>query len=235
MKPQTAFLAILLFTTTSYAAEVKLVFSISDSNGQKFGANVVFEGEKALEYGEAIQGPPDATFDLIQNAWSEANGVRITRDQVIEWAESTKQRSLASLTKVEDPDYRAFVEWLINPAFALSEEGGVLQWDSRFLTYTASGPLVMDASMKRALFAYDELNAYRKAMVLRKAPPFPHLFVSRALKDRNMFPGTLVMNLRTPNGEVKVVTTISLVALTSLERAEIEKHLSANPRPSSSN
>ena len=139
------------------------------------------------------------------------------------YSQSQKLRALASLGKVTDLGQKAFTEMLLNPTFTITAGDKQIQLDSEYLTYTASDALPVESGLMEAFFAYDELNAYRKAMVIRRTPPFPQLVVSGILKDKAMIPGRLVMEFRTPHGEVQVVTTLSWMPLTPEELAEFKQ------------
>lgn len=212
-----------VFLTTSSAAPSKLILAVTDSNGQSFGGVIVFDGQFAFEYGDGINGVPLATYDLVAPAWTDQGGQKISLEQAKAWAADSKQRALASLGKVTDPGQKAFTEMLLDPIFKITADENQIQLDSQYLEYTASEPLPVETKMMQAYFAYDELNAYRKAMVLRRAPPFPQLSVSGLLKDKAMFPGRLVMELHTPRGEVQVVTTLRWAPLTPEELTEFQK------------
>lgn len=208
--------------TTCSAAPTKLTLAVSDSNGQSFGAVIVFAGQFAFEYGDSIKGAPLATYDLVAPGWTDQGGQKISLEQARAWAADSKQRALASLGKVTDPGQKAFTEMLLDPIFKVTADESQIQLDSQYLGYTVSEPLPVETEMMQAYFAYDELNAYRKAMVLRRAPPFTQLSVSRILKERTMLPGRIVMELRTPRGEVQVVTDLHWSSLTTEELAEFQ-------------
>ncbi len=215
-------LATALFTTCG-AAPTKLTLSVTDSNGQSLGAVIVFDGQQAFEYGPNIEGAPLATYNLATPGWTEANGQKVSLEQAKAWAAASKQRALGSIGRVTDPGQRAFTEMLLNPTFSVAADAKQVRlFSPPYLSYSASEALSLEPAAAQAFYAYDELNAYRKAMVLRQAPPFAQLTVTGILQDKGFFPGKLVMQLTTPNGAVEVVTSMNWAPLTPEEAAVFE-------------
>lgn len=202
----------------------RLVMTVEDNAGNVLGANIIFDADKAYEYGPEITETPDAVFDLGRQEWIDiGSSRRITLASAQAWAEVSKSRTLASLGQAPDPDTRAFAQSLIQPEFVITESPSALVLKSRFLSYTASAPLPLNPGQLRALWAYDELNAYRKAMGQRQMPPFTQLKVTQILKEKGMYPGSLVMTITTPNGSVEAVITYSLTVLAPAELALFER------------
>lgn len=212
---------------TCAAMPSKLTLTVSDSNGQTFGAVVVFDGQSAFEYDDSgIQGPPLVTYDLSESSWTERDGRKITLDQARQWAANSRQRALASLQQISDPGRKAFTGMLLNPSFHILADANSIRLESQFLVYVAAGSLSLPDAELKAFFAYDELNAYRKAMVMRQAPPFPQLFVSGTLKKHGFLPQRLTMLLRPAGVEVRVETTLHWSGLSEDELAELERNKS---------
>lgn len=223
MKILVVFLWVVM-ATMAKAAPLKLAMTVSDSNGSFFMANLVFDGDTVLEYGPDLSGNPVAEFDLASNSWSESeSGARITLAQAREWAEESRTRARSSMERMAHAGQRTFMEELISPSFVTSRSAGGIHLKSRFLRYTASEPLEVDAIIRERFFAFDVLNAYRKAMVLRQTPPFTQLAVARILREEAIMPGLLVTDITTPNGSVRVTTRYRVSALTPEEKAKIMK------------
>jgi hypothetical protein len=203
--------------TAAQAAPTKLTLSVAAGNGPVTTTILVFDGSKAWEFGPAVEGSPAATYDLHAPSWTEANDGQITLEKARAWAGDSKQRALASLGRVSDPDQKAFTALLLEPRFEVSQEGGTLRLDSHFITYVANEPLAISEELRADYFKYDELNAYRKAMIIRRTPPFVQLSVASILQQHALVPGHLVMTLRTPGGTIEVVTRAQLGELSSAE------------------
>lgn len=208
--------------TLAKAEPIKLVIDVSDSNGGSFRAHIVFVGDLAFEYGPVLTASPDATFELVSDSWIEGDsGTRITLAQAQEWAEASRIKARASLDRVTDPGQRAFAEELLSPSFVISKAPGRLHLKSRFLGYSASEPLEIPTTIRRQIFAFDVLNAFRKAMVLRQTPPFVQLEVTRVLREEAFLPGLLVTDITTPNGSVRVTIRYSISSLTPEEKEKL--------------
>lgn len=213
-----------LIGISSNAAPLKLSLVMSDSNGNSFGAQIVFDEGYAYEYGVELSDQPYTIFDLAANSWTDGESAnRITLSQAQAWAEASRTKSRKTIEQITDPSERAFTEELLWPTFAVSSSLETIHLKSHSISYSASEPLQIDSATRNQIFAYDVLNAYRKAMVLRKAPPFPQLEVTRILREKGVFPGLLTMDLSTPNGSVRVTIRYSLSALTPDEEAKIKK------------
>ena len=210
--------------TIAKAAPLKLAITISDSNGSSFTANIVFHGDRALEYGPELSASPDASFDLASDSWTEGeSGTRITLAQAREWAEVSRTKARGSMERMSNSDQRAFIEDLLSPSFIVTKSAGRVHLKSRFLNYTASEALEVDSMTMKQIFAFDVLNAYRKAMVLRQTPPFTQLEVTRVLSEEAIIPGLLVTDITTPKGSVRVTIRYSVSALTPEEEAKMRK------------
>ncbi|RXK56673.1 hypothetical protein ESB00_12625 [Oleiharenicola lentus] len=165
-------LLIALVGWVARAETTKLTISVSDPSGRQLVANVVFDGDRVLEFGPEISNAPLAIFDLSAPAWTDtATGKRITLAEARAWAGNTKAGAESSLARVTDPDQRAFVQSLLTPDFVVSKSGDGVTLKSRFLNYIASAPLTLNGDLKKRLLVYDTLNAYRKAMAPRQLPP----------------------------------------------------------------
>lgn len=211
------------FGVIAEAAPWKLVITVSDSNGGSFGANLVFDGNIVSEFGPDASTAPLATYNLLSHEWVEGgSGQRVTLAQAREWAEETKARSLVSMERLTDVLQRAFLQELLAPSFAVSESADGIQLKSRFLNYAASEFLAISNEVKKQIYAFDELNAFRKAMVLRQMPPFTQLEVTRVLREKGVIPSLLVTEITTPNGSVRVTTRYTIIDL-SLEAQEKAK------------
>lgn len=213
-----------LIGVTSNAAPLKLSLVMTDSNDNSFGAQIVFDEQYAFEYGVELSDRPGATFDLAANTWTDGgSGTRITLAQAEAWAEASRTKSRRTIEQMTDPGEKAFTEELLWPKFVVSNSEGTIHLKSHSLSYSASEPLQIESVMRNQIFAYDVLNAYRKAMVLGRTPPFPQLELTRILREKGFFPGLLTMDLTTPNGTVRVTIRYSVSALTPDEEAKIKK------------
>lgn len=204
------------------AETAKLTVSVSDPSGRLLVAHIVFEGDRALEFGPEISAAPLAIFDLSTPAWTDTEtGKRITLAQAREWASNSKAGAESSLARVPDANQRAFVQSLLTPDFMVHQSGDGVTLKSRFLNYTAYAPLTLSGDLKKRILVYDTLNAYRKAMAPRQLPPFTQLEVCRLLAENEIYPGLLVMELTTPNGTVQVSTRYEVSSLTEEERTRL--------------
>lgn len=200
------------------SAPWRLAITVSDSNGGTFGASLVFDGNIVSEFGPDPSTAPLATFNLASREWVEGgSGQRVTLAQAREWAEKSKARALVSMERMTDALERAFLQALLAPSFEVSESAGEIQLKSRFLRYTASEPLAISKDVKKQIYAFDELNAFRKAMVLRQTP-FMQLEVTRLLREKGVLPGLLVAEITTPNGNVRVMTRYTVIELSQEEQ-----------------
>ena len=208
----------------AHAAPVKLAITVTDPSGDTLGANIVFTDAVAYEYGPEITPVPLATFNLTAPGWSESrSGKHVTLAQARDWAATSKTQALASMDRLTNADQRAFLQGLLSPQFEVGETTAGIELKSRFVQYTASEPLELGADLKRQIAQFDELNAYRKAMQPRQPPPFTQLEVARVLREKDLYPGLLVMTLTTPNGTVRVSIRYEVLPLTSEEHALLPK------------
>jgi hypothetical protein len=221
-----AVLASLILAAVATAAPMRLAVTVSDSQGAEISANVIFDGQVVYEYGPNAAAGPIARFDLASPGWTDlTTGQAITLDQAKQWAQQSRQQTQTTLQRIPDANQRAFVGEMLEPNLAISRGGGTIRLRGQFISYAVSSPIVTSAEMLRLLFAYEELNAYRKAIVTRQAPPFLQLEVGRVAREEGMFPGRIVTDITTPAGTVTVTSVSVLTELTQSEEEAFRRQI----------
>lgn len=141
---------------------------------------------------------PSALFDLDNQTWREIDSKTLVKlEEAEQWARNSAEKTRASLDKVQDPEIRRFVESLLEPKFSIEEEGKTLTLKNEFLTYRIPDGEKLNETQSKAFFAYDKLNALRKAYNQRKLPPYPQLAVTKELESRSLLPKTIEFSMKT--------------------------------------
>jgi len=209
----------------------KLVSTLA-SEGQETKFTIYFFGKHAVEFADGVDSKPVVIYDLGADSWREMSPARSVKLSDCEaWAKASAERSRASLTKVKDADLRRFLEGMLDPKFVVTAEKGRLQMVSDVLRYDVRSKQSPPKAQRDLLYAYDRLNAYRKAMQERKFPPFAQLAVTKELSAREMWPSAMTMEVSPPKGKVRLQVNTEVQALTTEERARVKAVVSGPPTP----
>jgi len=120
------------------------------------------------------------------------------------WAEDSREKAKTSKAQAP-PAVRAFLAWLLNLTFEVENEGGKLQLTSGQVDYVVEG--VAAKSDLDAYYRYAELNAYKKALVLRKLPPFAELAAIAEMKKLGHVPAKITVTMPgVPDGPTVTMT-----------------------------
>jgi hypothetical protein len=144
--------------------------------------NLTIEGDSAIVRVEE----ETERYDLKDMSWlDEETGRRITIAQAKEWAAQSKAKALKNLDSAP-ADIRQFLSWSLEPTFKVSKSENVLRLTSGQVDYVIEGE-ASRASVD-GYYRYAVLNSYRKAMTLKKAPPFAELKALEEMKALGRIP-----------------------------------------------
>ncbi len=189
---------------------------IAGNDSLQFAA--FFRDHYAIEFEPGDETKVAAVYDLVAMSWQEFDPPRkVTMADCESWGKATTEISRKSLSKSSDPELTRFVKSLLDPQFDVTSSEDAITLANDVLTYRISNPMPLDSHQRQRFFAYDRLNAYRKAMTDRKLPPFPQLAVDDELEHRQFAPGTIKLTIATPTGDVDLKVNIRVVDMTDSE------------------
>ncbi len=199
--------------------------------------NIYFVGRHVFEFEGDADAELVAVYDLDKEMWHEVRkSEAVDMAKVRAWLKRSEERTAKSL---ENPGLSAEVKRLakamLQPDFQVSASGNVLTLKNEFMAYQVTGVPIAGQG-KIGLFAWDRLNAYRKAMLERKLPPHPQLAVTAELEKRRLFPAQMVLTLSVPSGAGVVTVRSEVLPLSARERAKLkaaaaEKGIQLGPEP----
>jgi hypothetical protein len=182
---------------------------------------VFFVGDSAVEMDPEAMDSAAAIYDLKNLSWYDVEKKKTTTIADCEkWAESSLKRSQLSLRKLEDAQERAFLSALYVPRFTPEMEKDELVLKNDAVEYRIVSTDKHPANQRNRYFAYDRLNAYRKALV-NKAPPFAQLEVDKVLQAREVFPTVMSATIKAPYSEIRLDCKMKVVDLTAEEERKI--------------
>ncbi|MBM4034650.1 MAG: hypothetical protein FJ291_23140 [Planctomycetes bacterium] len=186
-------------------------------------AHVYFLGRHVFEFEGDADGELVAVYDLDKEMWHEVRkGEAVDMAEVREWLKQSEERTAKSAANPRvSADVKRLTKAMVQPDFEVSASGNSLTLKNEFVTYQVTGvPIATEG--KIALFAWDRLNAYRKAMVERKLPPHSQLAVTGELEKRRLFPAQMVLALSLPSGSASFTMRLEVLPLSAEERAKIK-------------
>lgn len=158
-------------------------------------------------------------FDLDSKSWREPESARtVTLEDAKKWAEGSRKKTLTSLESESDEKARRFVESLLVPKFSVRERDGKLFLTSETVNFVVTPDKEVPKCWYDRLAAYDELNAYHKAMTTHPLLPFTQLVVSKELSQRRIWPRLIEMEVSTLKGKVKLQARMESSELSESER-----------------
>ncbi len=162
-----------------------------------------------------------AIYDFLQKSWQEVStGEFIRMATCMEWANESANLARESLATSNNEWLNQFTESLLTPNFQVEmADTGSIILHNEFLTYEVIPSTPLDEALLNDLYAYDQLNACRKAMIQGQLPPFAQLAVTEELMDRSLFPAEIIITVTTQDGEVELRTTNVIVEMTESEYA----------------
>lgn len=185
---------------------------------QSFQFTTLFYDRFAVELDPDDHEKVVAVYDLDALSWRDNRlGRTVTIEECESWASASAARSRRSLSQAGDANLQRFIELSLEPTFEVATEGDGIRLSNAILTYRVSNPLPLNARQCKRFFSYDRLNAYRKAMVERKLPPYPQLAVDDALEERGFAPGRIEVVVATPGGDIALTIRIDKADLTEAE------------------
>ena len=209
MRPPRLLLAFLLSLggsgcATAQEGDFAVVTTFVTPAGEIEAVNYFF-GDHVVE---TTEGEADAVFDLADMSWrglaGPDEGMTVTLQQAEEWAAASLAMSDSSALAAQPEAVASFVRAMLYPEFEMTESGDTLVFENAALRYEVQESIPLTAEFTRRYYAYDELNAYRKAMLMRQFPPFAQLLVSDSLAARQVLPTSLALTVRTPQGETQM-------------------------------
>lgn len=193
--------------------------------------DVFFIGDSAVEMDPEAPGSAAAIYDLKNLSWYDVAKKKTTTIADCEkWAESSLKRSQLSLRKLNDTQQRVFLSALYVPRFTPEMVKNELVLKNDAVEYRIANPEKHPANQRNRYFAYDRLNAYRKAFI-NKAPPFAQLELDKALQAREIFPTVMSATIKAPYSEIRLDCKMKVVDLTAEEERKINDAISrAKPK-----
>jgi hypothetical protein len=170
------------------------IFGVSRTLASDFAIEMKANGDVVAEILLRIEGNfATATvageaerFNLKEMSWlDERTNQWVTAAQCKEWSEQSKAKSLQS-TVTAPARVRSFVMWSLDPTFRVEKSNGTLRLTSGHVDYVIEG----EASMTGVdgYYRYAIVNAYKKAIVEKKLPPFSELKAIEEMKALGYVP-----------------------------------------------
>lgn len=195
----------------------KIVLAAETGEGSISG-EIYFLGNYAVEM--SLDAPkPEVVYHLPRMSWREVEANQtIEFSDCLAWAAASAKTTKESLAASTDETAKRFTESLLEPKFEIKTSGtGEITLQNEFLSYRITPAQSVDEAVMGDFFAYDQLNACRKALVLRQLPPFAQLAVTEELKHRAVFPSAIAFTMKTTKGDVVVRLLYSVEEITDAE------------------
>lgn len=151
--------------------------------------------ELSIDKDEATAKVGDITerFDLKNQRWQHADSKQwVSLAQCEAWAQQSKDKSSKSAASIPEK-IRPFVEWSLNPKFTVEVKDSAITLTSGQVDYAITATKT-DRDLTD-YFRYARLNAYKKAMIARKLPPFAELKVLEELERRKVMPKSMEVRI----------------------------------------
>ncbi len=167
-------------------------------------SQIYFQSHYAVEFNPEDPSQPDVIFDLKDKSWRDFDpSQQVSWEECQSWTDSTTEATRKQLAASDNPEGSDMIKHTLDPDFQVSTEGETVVISNPILTYRVSEPMPLDELQQQRFITYDRLNAYRKAMLGKKLPPFPQLAVDDVLEERKIAPGRIEFRIIIPGGEVK--------------------------------
>lgn len=206
----------------------KLVYSVTGNN--EYELESFFVGDRVVEFDDETK-KPTVMFDMQKKSWKEfESGKNVTIKDAEAWATASLKRSSERIEqlKKERADLQAalrLIEFTFDPKFDIQEKDDTLILDSEMMRYEIRNNKAVSDNIRSRIFAYDKLNAYRKAMVQRKLAPLVQLEVDRIMAEKDYFPAELSMTLTVVDekGDENKIALIMKMSFSPLSDEELER------------
>jgi hypothetical protein len=183
---------------------------------------VYFAEHFAVEFDPEDNAQVVAVYDLDRMTWTEFSPPRtVTLNDCEAWARASVQRTEQSLARSTDERLNKFIRLTLDPQFEVAEQDNALLIKNEIFAFSISDPQPVSDQQRAQFFAYDRLNAYRKAIVERKFGPQAQLAVLDELEKRGFVPGSIELQVSTPAGPVKLATTMRVTEMTPDEKKRV--------------
>jgi hypothetical protein len=190
-----------------------------------------FQDEYAVELDANNESRVAAIYNLTDGSWRDANtGQEITLQTCEQWARASSEMSRKSLAQATDTNLKRFVELSLEPKFEVIEGNGEITLQNDVLMYRVSNPVPLSELQRQRFFAYDRLNAYRKAMTERKLPPFPQLAVDDEIERLEFVPGQIDVEIVTPSGDIEMTIELRIADLSDAEASRARDAIRASSK-----
>jgi len=198
--------------------------SVSAKAGRdEFVADLHFVDRRAVEYAGGKSIEPVAVYDLSAMSWKDMKtGKTITLADCEAWAAASRKRSEDSLTKSGDAKFRSFFQAMLAPNFQVKQDARKLVLSNEHFRYEVRETQEVAAPRRAAIYAYDRLNAYRKAMIERKVPPFAQLSVTNEIAARQLMPSEMKVRITSATGSVNFQVQMKVSPLSVKEREQAQ-------------
>ena len=210
----------------SLAKPFKIAMEVS-AGDEGAEVDVFFVGDAAIQLNN--DDPPSVLvhYDLKDMSWRDPpKKQKVRLADGVAWAEASAKKSRQSLQKVADPKTKKFAALTLDPSFETKLDGETLVMTNEAFEYRISSDQKFAEGQKTRFFAYDHLNAYRKAMTDRKLPPFAQLVVTKELEKRAMIPSRLELTIRARERDFKLVSKLRIEEMSAEENRLVADALS---------
>jgi hypothetical protein len=191
--------------------------TVSIASGQEFTINGELDGNETDVVQLSIKDDMAITkcngvtehFDLKNQRWQhEETKQWVTLAECESWAKQSKEKSENSSIEVPD-EIRTFINWSLDPKFEINSSEGKLELISGQVDYR----IEVEKSDRdyTNFYRYAKLNAYKKAMTLRKVLPFAELATLQELEKRKLFPKSMEIKIPGAKGSPTIKMTITQV------------------------
>lgn len=193
-------LAVTIFVFCAKAGDLSINLKVDGETAAKINLKIQDDIATASVAGE------NERFNLKQMSWLDARTDKwITLAQCKEWAEQSKARTLKSADSAP-AQIRPFLIWSLEPSFKVTKSNDTLRLTSGQVDYFISG--TASKTNTDAYFRYAVLNAYKKAIVEKKLPPYSELKAIEEMKTLGRIPGTINVTMpgipRSPSIEMNI-------------------------------
>ncbi len=190
--------------------------------GAEISIPIFFSSHYAVEFELIDPEMPAAVYDLDAMSWRQFSPPRtITLKNCEVWQKANSESLQETLAKFSDPKLKRFIELTLEPRFETTRDEDTIELKNEAMRYRMSDPIPLDADQRKHFFAYDRLNAYRKAMVDRKLPPAAQLAVDSELERQDFVPGITELTVQTARGEVQMNMKVRVERLNAEETERV--------------
>jgi len=144
------------------------------------------------DFATATVGDEKEVFNLKQMSWLDTTNGWVTLEHCKKWVEQSKTKSKKGIDSAPE-HLRAFLVWSLSPTFNVEKSNSNLRLTSGQVDYIIEGKVTSDNV--DGYFRYAALNAYKKAMVEKKLPPFSELKAIDEMKKLGHIPRTITVTM----------------------------------------